>query len=66
LIWTLKGAFWRMIGSPVQGGWQTAANVLLPSATFLCHLHRKMPDLDWDPPLDNQTAKNPKEMKAGP
>ena len=28
----------------------------LKPAIFLCHLHRKMPDLDWHPPRGRQTA----------
>ena len=50
-------AFWRRFLSPVQGRRGSPAEMFSPKpATFLCHLHRKMPDLDWHPPPGRQTA----------
>ena len=40
-----KPAFWRTISGPVQGGRRPTPNVFPQSCNFLCHLHRKMPDL---------------------
>jgi hypothetical protein len=38
-------ALWRMFRPPVQSSQAVTTNVFLKAATFLCHLHRKMPDL---------------------
>ena len=32
--------------------------ISLTPATFLCHLHRKMPDFDWQTARGSQTAQN--------